>query len=137
MNVQGKYQLTPLHLASLFGWVEMVRVLLERGATANTEDRLGQTPLHAVSGGASMSKKSQEAGVRIVKLLLEHGADVNAEDNNHETPLDFALHHGKLDIASLLSQYGCKANAKVGQSPNLELLELKCADLHDKLVQSK
>ena len=113
----------------------MVRVLLNRGAAANSEDKLGQTPLHMVSGGATTT--SQEAGVHIAKLLLEHGADVNAEDNDHETPLDFASHHGKLDIASLLSRYGGKANAKVKQSRNPDFLELKRVDLLDKPAQSK
>ena len=112
----------------------MVRVLLNRGAAVNSEDKLGQTPLHMVSGGATTS---QEAGVHIAKLLLEHGADVNAEDNDHESPLDFASRHGKLDIASLLSRYGGKANTKVDQSRNPDFLKLKSADLHDKPAQSK
>jgi ankyrin repeat protein len=128
-NGQDKNQLTPLHLASLYGWVEMVRVLLDRGALANSEDNLGQTPLHMVSQGAYIS---QDDGVHIAQLLLKHGADVNAQDNNHATPSDLASHHGKLDIESLLLRYGEKANAKVDQGPTPNLLELKVVELHGK-----
>ena len=144
-TVQDKYQLTPLHLASLYGWVEMVQVLLNRSTTVNSEDSLGRTPLHMVSlaRDSSISRENDarendarengagENGVCIAKLLLEHGADVNAQDNNHATPLDFASHHGKPEIASLLSQYGGKFNAKIEQNPTPNQLEIKGADLRD------
>ena len=136
VNVQDKNQLTPLHLASLYGWVEMVRVLLNRGATANAEDDLHRTPLHMVSL-ARCAYISEENGVHIAQHLLNYGADVNAQDNNHATPLDLAMHYEKLEIASLLSRCGGKAVTKVDQGPNLDLLELKGADFHNKPAQSK
>ncbi|KAN0130306.1 Ankyrin repeat-containing domain protein [Lactarius tabidus] len=111
----------------------MVRVLLDRGATVDSENDLGQTPLHMVSQGAYMS---QDDGVRIAQLLLEHGADVNAQDNNHATPLDLASHHGMFEIESLLLRYGEKANTKVDEGPTPNQLELKGTDLHDKPTPS-
>ena len=128
-KVQDKHQLTPLHLASLYGWVEMVRVLLDRGATVNLEDNLGRTPLH-------MASLARDAPVCMAQLLLEHGADVNAQDNNYATPLDFASHHGTPEIASLLSRYGGKFNAKINQGPTTNQLELKGANLRDKPAPS-
>jgi ankyrin repeat protein len=80
----------------------MVRVLLDRGATVNSENNLGQTPLHIVSEGAYTS---QEDAVRIAQLLLKHGADITAQDNNHETPEDFARQHGKHELISLFHHY--------------------------------
>ena len=64
---------TPLHAASYFGKVEIVRLLLDHGADleANAE---GEKPLHKVSGS---EYRSQEDGVRVAQLLLERGADVN------------------------------------------------------------
>ena len=129
-KVQDKYQLTPLHLASLYGWVEMVRVLLNCGTTVNAEDNLGRTPLHMVSVARDRSI-AQENGVCIAQLLLEHGADVNAQDNNHATPLYFASHHEKPEIASLLSRHGGKVNAKVNQNPTPNQLESKGEDIRD------
>ena len=37
---------TPLHLASLNGSVEVVRVLVGRGARVDARDATGQTPIH-------------------------------------------------------------------------------------------
>jgi ankyrin repeat protein len=111
----------------------MVRVLLDRGATANSEDNLGRTPLHMVSRGTYIF---QEDGVRIAQLLLEHGADIAAQDHNHATPLDLASHHGKLEIASLLRRYDDKGNAKIGQGPTPNQFELKGPDHHDKPTSS-
>jgi ankyrin repeat protein len=80
----------------------MVRVLLDRGATVDSEDNLGQTPLHMVSRGAYIS---QDDSIRIAQLLLKRGADVTAQDNNHETPEDFARQHGKHELISLFYRY--------------------------------
>jgi ankyrin repeat protein len=117
----------------LYGWIEMVQVLLDRGATVDSEDNLGQTPLHMVSRGAYIS---QEDGVRITQLLLAYGADVNAQDNDHATPLDLASHHGKLEIASLLRRYGDQGNAKIDQGLTPNMLELKGADHGDEPAPS-
>jgi ankyrin repeat protein len=133
MNVEEKNQVTPLHLASLYGWVEMVRVLLDRGAAVDSKDNLGRTHLHMVSQGAYAS---QEDGVRIAQLLLKHGAHVNARDNNHKTPSYFAFLHRKLGISSLLYRHHDKPNARIHQDPTPNQLELKGEDLHDEPVPS-
>ena len=129
-EVQDKDQLTPLHLASLYGWVEMVRVLLNCCTTVNSEDNLGRTPLHMVSLARDKCF-AQENGVYIAQLLLEHGAEVNAQDNNHATPLDFAWHHGKPKIASFLSWNGGRFKGNIDQGTTPNELELKGANIRD------
>ena len=44
-------RLTPLHLASYYGRVEIVRVLLDGDASPNSKSNQGRTPLHIVAGG--------------------------------------------------------------------------------------
>ena len=133
VNAQDDDQLTPLHLASFYAWVEWVQFLLDRGATVNSEDSLGQTPLHIVSQSAYISRRDE---VRIGQLLLEHGADVNAQDNNHATSLDLASNHGKFELKWMLKHHGNKANAKVEQGATPNQPELEVGDLHDKAVLS-
>ena len=134
VNKGDKGNQTPLHLALQRNRFRLAGILLEHGADVIAENKKGRTPLHMVSRGAYIS---QEDGIRIAQLLLEYGADVNAQDNNHMTPLDFASHHGNLEIASFFSRYSAKADAKVNQGPNPDLLELKGADFHNKPAQSK
>jgi ankyrin repeat protein len=61
-------------------------VLCDHGANANTENDLGETPLHMVSRG---KYDSQGQGVSTARLLLERGVDVNARDKR------------RLDLATL------------------------------------
>ncbi|MEJ2780413.1 ankyrin repeat domain-containing protein [Stygiolobus sp. CP850M] len=72
---------TPLHKAPLNGHVEIVRVLLKRGADPNAKDNYGSTPLH---------EAAKEGHVEIVKLMLERGADPRIADNGGCIPLDYA-----------------------------------------------
>ena len=91
----------------------MVRVLLDRGATANSEDDLGRTPLHLVAKGSS---DIGHDGVGVTQLLLEHGADINARDHHNTTPLHLASHYSKDEILRVLLDRGANVSAKDAQS---------------------
>ena len=54
---------TPLHRASRSGRIEIVRLLVEHGASVEAQDDGGMTPLDVASG---------EQREEIIKLLLEH-----------------------------------------------------------------
>jgi ankyrin repeat protein len=88
------------------------RVLLDRGATINSEDKFGRTPLHSVVEG---TYNFEQYRVRIAQLLLERGADVNAQNEDNRTPLHSASYYGRVEIARLLLDGGATANSKDAQ----------------------
>ena len=51
MGAPSKDHPTPLYLTSLYKRLEIARVLLDHGATANSEDHLGRSPLHLLANG--------------------------------------------------------------------------------------
>lgn len=62
---------TPLHLAALYGHLEMVRALLKRGVCINPRDNEGRTPFLVAAAFCH---------VDIVNLLHRYGADLHAKD---------------------------------------------------------
>ena len=93
---------TPLHFAVRNGDIEIVKMLLDRGADVDAINLYNVTPLHI----AVESKK-----VEIVELLLNHGACVNARDCNSSTPLLLAAKDGSEEIVKLLLKHGADVNS--------------------------
>lgn len=76
---------------------EMER-LIEKGADVNSEDKLGQTPLHVAAIKAIES---------IVRFLLKKGANINARTKfiyGGQTPFELAAFYEKSHICKILSQ---------------------------------
>ncbi|MFD0710903.1 ankyrin repeat domain-containing protein [Paenibacillus sp. GCM10027626] len=80
--------------------IEVIRLLLERGANTNLYDSNGHTCLHTAA-----YHNSNEA---IIRLLLEHGAELNGRSGGGETALAVALEQGNECIVELLHQLGSK-----------------------------
>ena len=75
---------TPLHLATLNDAdVEVVALLLDRGAKPSSRYNEGMTPLHAAV--------SNDADAEIIELLLDRGSNANAKDVKQRTPFGLAL----------------------------------------------
>ena len=86
---------TALTLASKYGNVEIVKVLLAAGADQHKADDDGWTPLMRAAYGGHME---------VVQVLLAAGADKDKADNHGRTPLMFARSSGFDMIVSLLSR---------------------------------
>ena len=87
--------LTALHYACQAGATEVVKALLEKGASVaaesslNVDDgdfrfRIGDTPLHCAM------RAPAAYALEIARLLLENGAPINAKNDDGDTPLDVA-----------------------------------------------
>jgi ankyrin repeat protein len=89
---------TPLHsaVATDAGAVdiEIVRMLLDKGADPNAQAQSGSTPLHTV--GFTGDPESLD-------LLLEHDADASIKNNDGKTATDIARDRGHQEIAERLA----------------------------------
>jgi ankyrin repeat protein len=72
---------TPLAEACFYGYYDIVKFLLEKGANVNFVDALDNTPLHKACKGFHLE---------IVELLIAKGAEKNCENLMSETPEELA-----------------------------------------------
>jgi len=99
---------TLLHFASGAGCLDVVALLLQRGADPNIQDSGRHTPLYRVANECGL-----EAGPEIVRALVRAGADVNACGGvTKATPLHMAARRGFVGIASALLDCGAALQAK-------------------------
>lgn len=126
---------TPLLLAVKLGALEMVKMLLQNGASAEA-DTNGMTLLHhaALNGFAEIAKYLVESGAVIdqqniagctplyqavqhghsdcVRTFLDMKADIEVQTRSGATPLYIASDKGHVSLATELLDAGADANAK-------------------------
>ena len=94
---------TPMTIAAAWGHTEVVKLLLDHGASVDQQDNDGISALQC----AASTTKSE-----MVKLLLDRGADVNHRDNSGRTPLfDATAQRCPPENARLLLARGADVNA--------------------------
>lgn len=105
---------SPLHIASSYGDVNKVKLLLEQGFDVDIPNDRDETPLY-------LACKNEHT--QIVKLLLEHGANPNAKKYCGKTPIFAACKDNYVDVAKLLLKYGADVNVTSNRNitPLLEL----------------
>ena len=80
--------------------VEMVKVLLDRGADPNAANKTGFTPLH---------EAARLGSPKVAELLLLAGARVDARDDSGKRPIDYVASHGDAaKVRALLRKHGGK-----------------------------
>jgi ankyrin repeat protein len=106
---------TPLMRAAFSGDLELVKLLLAKGADPNIRSKDEETMLEAAAGlgfiqGYSKGKASAER-LEVVKLLVGLGADVNAADDYGITALMAAANMGDVSIIQYLVDRGADLGA--------------------------
>ncbi|OQS07114.1 hypothetical protein THRCLA_20218 [Thraustotheca clavata] len=79
VDAQDENGYTPLQAAVSYNQLDLVELLLSKGANVSLGDNDDETPLHFCEN------------VEIAQLLLAHGASLNAKNSDGRTPLDAAI----------------------------------------------
>lgn len=132
---------TALMLAAQGGETDVVKLLLDRKAAINVQNKGGSTALSLAAeeghigvvrlllqhdanvsiaafdsdtslSDTALSLASQASHTEIVNMLLDRGANVNRIDNNGYTPLYWAVYEGDLEMVKILLSHGAKAGTK-------------------------
>lgn len=92
VNQLSKEGFSPLILASYTGSLELVQLLVSKGAAVN----------HNSSMGTALMAAIVKNHVPAVQFLLEKGADVNVWDERGTTPLIYAVQFKNKEVIKLL-----------------------------------
>jgi hypothetical protein len=118
-------RISPLTLAVGSGDREMVRLLLEKGATANFKNEHADTALMAAA---------RTGNVEIIRALLAKNADVKAKDRDGRTALHWSVRSGSQEAVTAILEAGADVNvvdnagvtalALAARRANTEIVEL-------------
>ena len=102
---RAKTGLTPLMEAASGGYVEVGRVLLDKGADVNA-------PPVPSSRDTALTIAADKGHYRFVELLLSRGAAVDVKNKKGNSPLWLACNGGHLDVVQLLVNAGCDIDSQ-------------------------
>ena len=108
---------TPLHVAVQSNMIELVELLVERGASLTAKSMHGATPLH---------NACRKGSGRIVAYLIREGSDKDALTHDGNTPLHHAVRFDRIDNIRILILAG--ANTRIKNDRGEHPMNLKCSD---------
>jgi len=137
VDIDTTLRRTALHAAAEHGDLEIVELLIGRGADVNLKDIHGRVPMFvalayhhpevarrlseaetdasvcAVDGSTLLMAAVRAKDIELIHWALDHGVDVNAARpaKNHATALMMAAGSGNLDIVGLLLDHGADTSA--------------------------
>lgn len=102
INSKNKFSETPLHIAAKSGSIECVKILIEKGATINSKDIMGCSPLHV-----ALEKPGNSI---CIKILLDNGINIHTVELYGLSPIHIAVGHP--EYIDILVKHGADINAK-------------------------
>ncbi len=117
INAFGENRTTALFVAANWGYIPVVRSLIEAGANVNLgEEDNKETPLMIAAARTALQKNKVYVGgnghIEVIKLLLKAGANVNARTSFGWTALMAAANAGSIEVVQLLLKAGANINHK-------------------------
>jgi uncharacterized protein len=102
--------------ASQSGDIELMKLLLSRGADPKINTALNVSPLHVAAGIGWVEgityEWSPKATFEAVKMLIELGLDVNLQADTGRVALHGAAHKGRADVIQILADHGARLDVR-------------------------
>lgn len=154
VNQPNKHGTPPLLIAAGCGNIQMIELLMKRGARIDIQDKAGSNAIYWASrhghvetlkflhsckcpldvkdksGETALHVASRYGHVDVVQYLCSIGSHPDLQDKEEETPLHCAAWHGYHPVAKALCEAGCNVNIKnrEGETP---LLTASARGYHD------
>ena len=131
INIRDKDGRTPLACAVIKLKIEVVRCLISKGASVNTVNVRGNTPLihsqrveisrllleagahetidhlnNSAEVGSALHSAAWQGNLAMVELLLQYRANINLMDQSGRTPLDLAVLKNRVKVVEFLVGQG-------------------------------
>jgi ankyrin repeat protein len=97
ISTTGKESWTPLHKAADLGQLDVVKLLLEKGADLEAKTQWGGTPLYVTAFRGQLE---------VAKYLVSKGADINIVTTDGWTPLTKCAELGHIQLAKFFINQG-------------------------------
>jgi ankyrin repeat protein len=102
--------------ASQSGDIELMKLLLSKGADPKIDTTLHVTALHVAAGIGWVEgityEWSPQATLEAVKMLIDLGLDVNAQADTGRTAMHGAAHKGRSDVVQVLYDHGARLDIR-------------------------
>jgi ankyrin repeat protein len=102
--------------ASQSGDVELMKLLLSKGADPKINTMLNVSPLHVAAGIGWVEgityEWSPQATFEAVKMLIDLGLDVNLQADTGRTAMHGAAHKGRSDVVQILFDHGARVDVR-------------------------
>jgi len=109
VNIGDRYNATPLHYSSLYGYQDLTDMLIYYDAELNIKTSDGSTPLMAsIWAGNAMT----------ADMLIQNGARIEEKDDEGFTPFLLASHFGDTLIMDMLYRNGANIFARTNKGYN-------------------
>jgi hypothetical protein len=114
VDATGRTAWTALHRAADRGWINVLRVLLQHGASPTKTTETGHdTPLHLAAARGHSD---------IARELIRGGADYRSKARNGWTPLHAAMFHNHTEVARILIRAGADPIEKTVRGSTMRTL---------------
>lgn len=126
-SYKNEHGWTPIFFTVVNGNVQLLRTLIEHGASIHVANDAGWYPIHYAAGYAQ---------VEVLNELLKNGASLECKNElNGWTPLHRAVHWGRVDGIKHLLNLGADVNAKnkEGKTPK-DVVKIEAEEV-EKILQ--